>query len=73
MAKNDQLPFTEDQLAKNPAVDLKVVKEAHRVRKELGDLGVWEESGSRVRNPFEITRAPRPHGQRIEQLISQNR
>ncbi len=73
MVKSNQSPFTEDQLAKNPSVDPKVVNEAYRIRKELEDLGVWEESGIRVRNPFEIKPDPIPHGQKMEQIISQNR
>ena len=64
--------LTEGHIAKNPAVDLEMVKEAERARKELETLGVWEESGSRVRNPFEITPDLKPHGQKIAQLIAQS-
>ena len=72
MVKSDRFLPTDDQLAKNPAVNLKLVHEAYRVRKELDDLGVWEDSGSRVRSPFEMRPDLEPHGRKMEQLISQN-
>ena len=64
--------LTEEQIAKNPAIDPKVVKEAERARKELETLGVWEESGSRVRNPLEIKPDPTSHGQKMAQLMTQS-
>lgn len=65
-------PFmlTEEQIANNPAIDAKVVKEAERARKELETLGVWEENGSRVRNHLEIKPDLRPHGQKVAKLIT---
>ena len=73
MQSASRFMLTEEQIAKNPAVDPKVVKEAERARKELETLGVWEENGSRVRNPFEIKPDMRPHGQQIAQLITQSK
>ena len=64
--------LTEEQIAKNPAIDPKVVREAERARIELETLGVWEESGSRVRNPLEIKPDLRPHGQKMAQLMTQS-
>ncbi len=72
MESDTRFLLTGDQIAKNPAVDAKVVKEAERARKELEALGVWEESGSRVRNPFEVKPDLRPHGQKIARLIAQS-
>lgn len=72
MANDSQLLFTEEQLAKNPAVDLQTVNEAERARKQLESLGVWKESGSRVRNPYEIKPDMRAHGQKINQLMAQS-
>ena len=72
MEEKNQVPFSEERIAKNPAVNLKLVNEAHRVRKELEKLGVWEDHGSRVRSPFEPNPTLQPHEQRIEQLISQD-
>ena len=66
------LPFAEDRIAKNPAIDLTLVNEAQRARQELEALGVWEESRSRVRNPFEIRPGLKPHSQRMAQLLAQN-
>ena len=64
--------LTEEQIAKNPAIDSKVVKEAERARRELETLGVWENNGSRVRNPLEIKPDPRPHGQKMARLMTQS-
>ena len=72
MQSNSRFMLTEEQIAKNPAVDPKVVKEAERARKELETLGVWEEGRSRVRNPFEIKPDTGPHGQKIAQLVTQS-
>ena len=38
MRSASRFMLTEEQIAKNPAVDPKVVKEAERARKELGIL-----------------------------------
>ena len=65
-------PITADQLAKNPSIDMDVVKQAHRARRQLEEMGVWEEGGSRVRSPFDVKPDIRPHNQRMRQLISQN-
>ncbi len=73
MLKEHQLMLTEEQIAKNPAIDPKIVKEALQMRRELEKLGVWEDSGSRVRNPFEIKPALNPRGQSGNRLITQNR
>ena len=73
METGNRLMFPEDRIAKNPSVDLKLVKEAERARKELESLGVWEKTGSRVRNPSEIKPDLRHHRQRIAQLIEQSR
>lgn len=54
MLSVSRFTLTEEQIAKNPAVDAKVVREAERARKELETLGVWEEIGSRVRSPFQV-------------------
>ena len=64
--------LTQEQVAKNPAIDPKVVKEAEQARRELEILGFWEESASRVRNPLEIKPDPRPHGQKIARLMIQS-
>ena len=69
MESDNRFLLAKDQIAKNPAVDPKVVKEAERARKELEALGVWEESGSRVRNPFEVKPDLRSHGQEISQNL----
>ena len=73
METGNRLLFTEDWIAKNPSVDLKVVKEAERAREELESLGVWEETGSRVRNHFGIKPDLRPYRHRLAQLIVQVR
>lgn len=72
MVNDTRLILTEEQIARNPAVDPKVVGEAERARKELETLGIWVETGSRVRNPFEIKQDPKPHGQKITQLMAQS-
>ena len=64
--------LTEEQIARNPAVDSKIVKEAQRARKELETLGVWEDNGSRVRNPLGIKPDLRPHGQKMAQFMAQS-
>ena len=61
----------EDLITKNPAINLDVVNEAERARRELESLGVWKDSGSRVRNPFEIKPDPRPHGKKLARLMAQ--
>lgn len=70
MQSDNRSPLTEDRLAENPAVDSQVVKEAERARKELESLGVWEESRSRVRNPFEVKPDLRPYEQGISSSIA---
>ena len=65
MAKSGRPTPIEDQVAKNPSVDPKIVKEALRMRKELENMGVWEESTSRVRNPFEINPDLKQRGKRL--------
>ena len=72
MTKSDRFLFTDEQLAKNPAVNLKLMHETYLVRKKLDDLGVWQNSGSRVRSPFEMRPDLEPHGRQMEQLMSQN-
>lgn len=72
MESDNRFQLTEDRIVKNPAVDSAVVKEAERARKELESLGTWEESGSRVKNPFEDKPGLRPHGQKISQFIAQS-
>ena len=62
--------LTEEQIAKNPAVDSKIVLEAERARRELETLGVWEDNGSRVRNPLGIKPDLRPHGQKRAQFMT---
>lgn len=64
---------TEEQIAKNPAVDPKIVKEAQQMRRELEELGVWEDSGSRVSNPFETKPTSKPREESRSRLITQNR
>ena len=71
MDSSTQDLFTEDQIANNPSVDLKVVNEAERARRELENLGVWKETGSRVRNPFGTKPDMRRHGQKIARLMNQ--
>ena len=72
MPKKDQPMLTEEQIAKNPAIDPKIVKEALQMRRELENFGVWEDSGSRVRNPTEVKPASNPRGQSGNRLITQN-
>ncbi len=69
MPRKDRSILTEEQLAKNPAVDPKIVEEALQMRRELEKLGVWEDSGSRATNSFETKPALKPHRSR---LITQN-
>ncbi len=73
MESNTQLWFTEDTIANSPSVDLNVIKEAERARRELENLGIWKESGSRVRNPFWIKPDMRTPGQKIVQLRVQSK
>ncbi len=72
MLKEHQLKLTEEQIAKNPAVDPKIVNEALQMRRELEKLGVWEDSGSRVRNPFETKPTLKPRRENRSRLITQN-
>ena len=64
MASSTKDLITEDQIANNPSVNIKMVNEAERARRELKNLGVWKETGSRVRNPFGITTDMRRHGKK---------
>ncbi len=48
MNSSDKLVLKKEQLAENPAVDPKIVKEALKMRLELERLGVWENCGNRV-------------------------
>lgn len=66
-----QLTVTEGEMAKNPAIDPKVVSEAEQTRRELERLGVWKEIGSRVRSPFETTPDIRSHRKKMAQLVAQ--
>ena len=74
MPKKDQPILTEEQIAKNPAIDPKIVKEALQMRRELENLGVWEDSGSRVRKPprsqtgFKSTRTKRKSAHHAEPI-----
>ena len=72
MESSNLLLLTKNQIANNPAVDLEVVNEAERARKELETLGIWKENGSQVRNPFGIKPDLKPHNQKIAQLIAQS-
>lgn len=72
MPKKARHLLTDNQIAKNPAVDPKVVKEALQMRRELEKLGVWEDRGSRVRNPFEPKPALKQRGEGKSRLITQN-
>ena len=72
MPKEQQQMLTDEQIAKNPAINPKIVKEALQMRRELEKLGVWDDSGSRVRNPFEIKPALKPGGESRSRLITQN-
>ena len=65
MENNNRSLLNEDRLEENPAVDSRVVREAQRARKELESLGVWEESGSRVRSPFEFNPDLSPYLQAV--------
>ena len=56
MPRKDRLMLTKEQIAKNPAVDPKIVEEALQMRRELEELGVWEDSGSRVIIPLKPSR-----------------
>ena len=68
----EEFRFTKDQITKNPAINIELVTEAERARKELETLGIWKKEASPVRNPFEVKPNPRSHGQKISQLISQS-
>ena len=72
MESSTRLLFAEDQIANNPSVDLSVINEAERARRELESLGVWKETESRVRNPFGMKPDMRPHGQKIARLMAQS-
>ena len=72
MESSTQELFTEEQIANNPSVDLRVLSEAERARQELENLGVWKETGSRVRNPFGIKPDMRRHSQKIARLMNQS-
>ena len=71
MINIDKPLIADEKLERNPAVDLKLVNEVYRLSKELRDLDLWEETGSRVRSPFETRPHLKPHSLEIEQLISQ--
>lgn len=73
MPRKDRLMLTKEKITKNPAVNPKIVKEALRMRRELEKLGVWEESGSRVSNPFETRPALKSRGDSRSRLITQNK
>ena len=73
MQSVSRILLADDQVAKNPAIDSKVVKEAERARRELETLGVWEDSGSRVRNPLEIRPALRQREQKTPQRMIQGK
>lgn len=73
MPRKDRLMLTEEQIAKNPAVDPKIVEEALQMRQELEKLGVWEDSGSRVSDSFETKPTLKPRGKSRSRLITQNR
>ena len=73
MKTNDKLVLTKEQLAENPAVDPKIVKEALKMRLELERLGVWEHSGNRVECPPENRPAMNPIGNTRRQFITQIR
>ena len=51
----------------------KIVEEALQMRRELEKLGVWEDSGSRVSNPFETKPTLKPREESRSRLITQNR
>ena len=72
MDSNARLLLTENLIARNPSVDLDVINEAERARRELERLGVWKDTGSRVRNPFGIKPDMRTNGQKISRLIAQS-
>ena len=73
MPKKDRLMLTKEQIAKNPAVDPKIVEEALQMRRKLEELGVWEDSGSRVSNPFETKPTSKRREESRSRLITQNR
>lgn len=70
MPRKDRLMLTKEQIAKNPAVDPKIVEEALQMRRELEELGVWEDSGSRVSNPFETKPTSKPLEESRSRLIT---
>ena len=41
-----------DDLEKNPAVDMRLIEEAQRYRKELEDMGIHPQTQYRLRHPF---------------------
>ena len=71
MPTDERLILTNEQLKGNPAVDPKIVEEALKMRRELEKLGVWEYSGSRVRNPFETRPGLNPSGAVENRFITQ--
>ena len=73
MTSNVRFQLTDTQLARNPAVDLKVIDEAVRARKTLEAMGVWEETGSRMINPLVIRPEFLPRGKGIDRLIAQSK
>ncbi|WP_446831771.1 hypothetical protein [Candidatus Foliamicus sp.] len=73
MARKTSFLLTEEQFAKNPAVNRKVVEQALEMRSELERLGVWQDSGSRVTNPFATKPTVKPIAANGSRRIIQNR
>ena len=73
MSIKDELILTEEQIAKNPAINPGIVKEAIQMRRELEKLGVWEDNGSRVSNTTVTKPISKAYRESKSLLITQNR
>ena len=71
MKTHDKIVLTKEQLAENPAVDPKIVRDALKMRHELERLGVWENSRNRVGSPSDISPALNPTGNERRKVITQ--
>ena len=71
MKPQDKIVLTKEQLAENPAVDPKIVKDALKMRQELERLGVWENCGRMVRSPSDIRPALNPFRNARRRFITQ--
>ena len=63
--KGTQISVDAFQLTATPSISNTVTSECRHA------LGVWQDSGSRVSNSFEIKPDPSPHGKELARLMAQ--